>query len=132
MARITVEDCIDKVDDRFELVAIAARRAKDISSGADLTIDRNDEKNTVLSLREIADENVSVEELRAKIVGQYQRQREIDDDLIVDDEGSTEATFSPAEELGLLESTPTEEQTDDFVNSGEFSFADDNLDDVAD
>ncbi len=128
MARITVEDCVDKVDDRFELVAIAARRAKDISSGAALTIERNDEKNTVLALREIADEKVSVDTLRAKIVGGYQRQREIDDDLLVDDEGSTEATFTPEEHIGMLDTPPTEEQENDFVSSGEFSFAEDNLD----
>ena len=128
MARITVEDCVDKVDDRFELVAVAARRAKDISSGAQLTIERNNEKNTVLSLREIADENVHVDELRARIVSQYQRFREIDDDLSVEDEASTEATIGEAESMGMLDSTPTETQVDDFVASGEFSFSDDNLD----
>src|SRR6266481_94912 len=63
MARVTVEDCIDKVDNRFDLVLLAAHRARMISSGSQLTIDRDNDKNPVVSLREIADSTISREEL---------------------------------------------------------------------
>ena len=63
MARVTVEDCIDKVDNRFDLVLLAAHRARMISSGSQLTIDRDNDKNPVVSLREIADSTISPEGL---------------------------------------------------------------------
>jgi DNA-directed RNA polymerase subunit omega len=59
MARVTVEDCIDKVENRFELVLLASHRARMISSGAPLTVDRDNDKNPVVALREIADETVA-------------------------------------------------------------------------
>jgi DNA-directed RNA polymerase subunit omega len=77
MARVTIEDCLEKVDDRFELVALSAQRARDIASGAELTIDRNDEKDTVISLREIAEETVSVDSLRENIVTSHQKEKNI-------------------------------------------------------
>jgi DNA-directed RNA polymerase subunit omega len=79
MARVTVEDCVEKVESRFELVAVAAQRAKAIASGAPLTIDRDGEKNSVLSLREIASENVSTAELREQLVQSFQKPSEFDD-----------------------------------------------------
>jgi DNA-directed RNA polymerase subunit omega len=77
MARVTVEDCIEKVADRFELVALAAQRAKDISAGAELKLERNEEKNTVLALREIAADLVQVEDLRENLVRHFQREHEV-------------------------------------------------------
>ena len=68
MARVTVEDCIDKVDNRFDLVLLAAHRARMISSGSQLTIDRDNDKNPVVSLREIADLTISPEDLREELV----------------------------------------------------------------
>src|SRR5436309_11661159 len=68
MARVTVEDCIDKVDNRFDLVLLAAHRARMISSGSQLTIDRDNDKNPVVSLREIADSTISPEDLREELV----------------------------------------------------------------
>ena len=73
MARVTVEDCIDKVDNRFELVMVAAQRARKIGSGASLTINRDDDKNPVVALREIAGENIEVEDLKEDIVRSHQR-----------------------------------------------------------
>ena len=64
MARVTVEDCVDKVSDRFELVLLAARRARNIHSGAPLTVERDNDKNPVVALREIADETVELEALK--------------------------------------------------------------------
>src|SRR3954464_13930788 len=68
MARVTVEDCIDKVDNRFVLVLLAAHRARMISSGSQLTVDRDNDKNPVVSLREIADQTISPEDLREELV----------------------------------------------------------------
>ena len=64
MARVTVEDCIDKVDNRFDLVLMAAQRARQISGGADLTLDRDRDKNPVVALREIADETLKPKDLQ--------------------------------------------------------------------
>ena len=79
MARVTIEDCVIKVKDRFELVAVAAQRAKDIASGAPLTIERKGEKDTVISLREIAEGTVDVEALREGLVKSYQKKREMEE-----------------------------------------------------
>jgi DNA-directed RNA polymerase subunit omega len=68
MARVTVEDCVVKVPNRFELVLLAAQRAREITSGAPLSIDRDDDKNPVVALREIADETVGVDQLKASVV----------------------------------------------------------------
>lgn len=79
MARVTVEDCIDKVDNRFDLVLLAAHRARTISSGAQLTIDRDNDKNPVVALREIAEETVSPEDLREELVHSLQKYVEVDE-----------------------------------------------------
>lgn len=79
MARVTVEDCIDKVDNRFDLVLLAAHRARMISSGSQLTIDRDNDKNPVVSLREIADQTISPEDLREELVHSLQRYVEVDE-----------------------------------------------------
>ncbi len=79
MARVTVEDCIDKVDNRFELVLLAAHRARMISSGSPLTIDRDNDKNPVVALREIADETVSPEDLKEDLIHSLQKYVEVDE-----------------------------------------------------
>ncbi|MEL6914667.1 MAG: DNA-directed RNA polymerase subunit omega [Pseudomonadota bacterium] len=79
MARVTVEDCVDKVPNRFELVMLAAHRAREISSGAPITLDRDNDKNPVVSLREIAEETQSAEELRERLIESNQTQIEIDE-----------------------------------------------------
>lgn len=79
MARVTVEDCVDKVPNRFELVMLAAHRAREISSGAAITVDRDNDKNPVVSLREIADETQSADELRERLIESNQTQIEIDE-----------------------------------------------------
>ena len=80
MARVTVEDCIDKVLNRFELVMVASQRARKIGSGAGLTIDRDNDKNPVVALREIAEETVDVEELKEDLIRNNQRVIALDDD----------------------------------------------------
>ena len=79
MARVTVEDCVVKVPNRFELVMKAAQRARDISSGAPLTIDRDNDKNPVVALREIADETVSLDMLGNALIQGLQKQSEQDE-----------------------------------------------------
>lgn len=73
MARVTVEDCIVKIPNRFELVMSAAQRTRDISAGAELTVDRDNDKNPVVSLREIADETVSIDGLKESLIRGSQR-----------------------------------------------------------
>lgn len=79
MARVTVEDCVEKVDNRFELVLLAAQRARAMSAGAPLTVDRDNDKNPVVALREIADETVTAADLREDLVQSLQRHRESDE-----------------------------------------------------
>lgn len=79
MARVTVEDCVLKIPNRFELVMIAAQRARDISSGARLTIDRDNDKNPVVALREIADETVSLDHLKNSLIQGLQKHVEVDE-----------------------------------------------------
>ncbi|MEY9435741.1 DNA-directed RNA polymerase omega subunit [Bradyrhizobium elkanii] len=79
MARVTVEDCIDKVDNRFDLVLLAAHRARMISSGSQLTVDRDNDKNPVVSLREIADSTISPEDLKEELVHSLQKFVEVDE-----------------------------------------------------
>ena len=79
MARVTVEDCVDKVPNRFELVMLAAHRAREISAGAPITVDRDNDKNPVVSLREIADETQSAESLRERLIESNQTQIEVDE-----------------------------------------------------
>ncbi len=79
MARVTVEDCIDKVPNRFELVLLASHRARTISQGAPLTIDRDNDKNPVVALREIADVTVDQEDLKEDLVHSMQKHVEVDE-----------------------------------------------------
>lgn len=79
MARVTVEDCIDKVDNRFELVLLAAHRARMVSSGAPITVERDNDKNPVVALREIADETVSPEDLLEDLIHSLQKYTEVDE-----------------------------------------------------
>jgi DNA-directed RNA polymerase subunit omega len=79
MARVTVEDCIDKVENRFELVLLASHRARMISSGTPLTVDRDNDKNPVVALREIADETVAPGDLREELIHSLQKYVEVDE-----------------------------------------------------
>ncbi len=79
MARVTVEDCIDKIPNRYELLMVAAQRAKDIAAGAPLTVERDNDKNSVVALREIADETVSIEELQKSLVMGLQKYVEVEE-----------------------------------------------------
>ncbi len=73
MARVTVEDCVNKIPNRFDLILVAAGRAKALGAGAPLTVERKDEKNTVLALREIEEENLNLDDIRENIISGMQR-----------------------------------------------------------
>ena len=79
MARVTVEDCIDKVDNRFELVLLAGHRARQISQGAQITVPRDNDKNPVIALREIAEETLSPDDLKEDLIHSLQKHVEVDE-----------------------------------------------------
>jgi DNA-directed RNA polymerase subunit omega len=79
MARVTVEDCILKVPNRFELVLLSAQRARDIAGGAQLTLDRDNDKNPVVALREIADETIALPQLQENLIKGMQKRVELDE-----------------------------------------------------
>ncbi len=114
MARLTVEDCIDRIPNRFELVMLAAQRARELGSGATLTVDRDNDKNPVVSLREIAEDTVDLDGLRRKYVygGQPQQDdEELDGDFGVGDEVglSGDAVAAAAAALASLGAESLEE-----------------------
>src|ERR1700761_3799345 len=106
MARVTVEDCVDKITNRFDLVLFAAQRARQISGGADLTIDRDRDKNPVVALREIAEETVRPDHLQEAVVASMQKVQ-IDDDDTPDEVGSWP---QPAEARRLTPAAPPRNQ----------------------
>ena len=79
MARVTVEDCIEKITNRFELVMVAANRARSLSSGAPLTLDRDNDKNPVVALREIAEDKLNLEDIKESLVRGLQKHVESDE-----------------------------------------------------
>ncbi|MFD1797622.1 DNA-directed RNA polymerase subunit omega [Paracoccus aurantiacus] len=79
MARVTVEDCVDKVPNRFDLVMLASHRAREIATGSPLSIERDNDKNPVVALREIADETQQVDDLRERMIESSQTQIEVDE-----------------------------------------------------
>jgi len=100
MARVTVEDCVQKVPNRFELVLLAAQRARNLSRGEELTIDRDNDKNPVVALREIADDVVDAEELRETLIGTLQR---VDEHSEAEEEAETLALLADPSHMQMSE-----------------------------
>ncbi len=142
MARVTVEDCVVKIPNRFELVLLSAQRAREITSGAPLSVDRDNDKNPVVALREIADETVSLEHLKESLVRGMQKHVEVDEpeetheleleqtlfgmapaagELIrAEEEAGEEAAEEPAEEeLEEEDMLEVEEEVGSELSSGE-------------
>ena len=129
MARVTVEDCIDKVDNRFDLVLLASHRARMISSGSQITVDRDNDKNPVVALREIAEKTVSPEDLKEDLIHSLQKYVEVDEpepdvpligaaagDKVDSDDTEVATTERMTEEellRGLEGLAPPEEQPED-------------------
>ncbi len=103
MARVTVEDCVDKVPNRFDLVLLAAQRAREISGGAEITLDRDRDKNPVVALREIAEQTVKPKDLQEAAITNLQKILPDDDDEM-DEIGSLSQS---AEALRITASAPT-------------------------
>ena len=100
MARVTVEDCIDKVENRFDLVLLASHRARMISSGAQITIDRDNDKNPVVALREIADDVIDAEALKETLIGTLQR---VDERSEAEEEAETLALLADPTHMQMSE-----------------------------
>ena len=101
MARVTVEDCVGMVPNRFELVLLAAQRARDIRSGAELTVERDNDKNAVIALREIAEEAIDLETLRYEL----EHGREVDTEIDEPDEDSMAVLAAEAAWAGVTGQT---------------------------
>lgn len=124
MARVTVEDCVDKVENRFELVLLAGHRARMIASGSPLTIDRDNDKNPVVALREIADETVHPDDLKEDLIHSLQKYVEVDEpeqdlpllaaDSADEDNGVAFDRMSEEELLRGLENMVPPDKQDDF------------------
>ena len=104
MARVTTEDCVDKVPNRFDLVMLAAHRAREISAGSPITVDRDNDKNPVVALREIAEETQPADDLRERLIESNQTQIEVDEPeedsmaLLMGDEAEKPAEDDMSEE----------------------------------
>lgn len=126
MARVTVEDCVEKVSNRFELVMIAAQRARRIGSGATPTVERDNDKNPVIALREIAETTVQPDELREELVRNHQRFVQTDED---DQEEIIDLTENAQEDWASLsdrDDDMDDDEEDDAEDEGEPT-----LDDIA-
>ena len=124
MARITVEDCIDKFESRFELVLVASNRARKLHSGENPTVEKDNDKPTVIALREIADESVPIDSLKEKLVQEYQTVSPLDEEeLALDYTGSEIETKEEINENNELlnkdnnESNIINEDKDDINSS---------------
>jgi DNA-directed RNA polymerase subunit omega len=125
MARVTVEDCVEKIPNRFELVMMAAQRARDIASGSQLTIDRDNDKNPVVALREIADETVVLENLKNSLIKGHQRVAE-------QDEPEEEIVELMAGEAAWVQDAPRAGGGEDDDLGADFSEGEINAADLAD
>ena len=107
MARVTVEDCIDKLPNRFELVLLSAHRARMISQGAPLSVERDNDKNPVVALREIADESVNTDDLREEYIHAMQKHVEVDEP-----EQSEVPLIQQSGEMSVINDQPEVDQAD--------------------
>jgi DNA-directed RNA polymerase subunit omega len=119
MARVTVEDCIDKVENRFDLVLLAGHRARLISQGAPITIDRDKDKNPVVALREIADETLSPDDLKEDLIHSLQKHVEVDEPVAAtaqaeDDDAVAFDRMSEEDLLAGIEGLVPPEKSEDF------------------
>ena len=125
MARITVEDCIDKFDSRFELVLVASNRARKLYSGEEPTVERDNDKNTVIALREIADETITAEEFKQNLVEEYQTVSTIDEEELAlefneentDDEAESEKPSEVSQETDETDISEVDSEDNSETNN---------------
>ena len=113
MARVTIEDCIDKLPNRFELVLLASHRARNIAQGQQITVDRDNDKDPVVSLREIASENINSDDLREEFIHSMQKQVEVDEaeetEMPMIAQSGDMSMVDDSAELGAMEQMTEEE-----------------------
>ncbi len=132
MARITVEDCIDKFPSRFELVLVASNRARKLFSGENPTVEIDNDKNTVVALREIAEQTLTTEQLKNDLIEEYQTNTFSEDEEINEIENNSDESETKANEL---EDNQIEQNNEDLSKSSEnlhIESAQDNLEDSSD
>ena len=117
MARITVEDCIDKFESRFELVLVASNRARKLHSGESPTVEKDNDKPTVIALREIADESVSVDSLKEKLIQEYQTVQPLEDEDLSLDYVSEE--IQSKDEIITEDDDQLNQENEKIINSNE-------------
>ena len=132
MARITVEDCIDKFPSRFELVLVASNRARKLHSGEEPTVQIDNDKNTVIALREIAEETITVEQVKNDLIEEYQTNTFIEDEDINEIEDSSDENQSETSELVINESTQDEKNIVQAEEKSPIETSNDNLENLSD
>ena len=126
MARITVEDCIDKFPSRFELVLVAANRARKLHSGETPTVDVDNDKNTVIALREIADQTLSVDNLKSNLIEEYQTATLSEDDEIHDTDLNKNDEVETEDEINtFIEDTNFKSEEENQLNLSKVNESDD-------
>ncbi len=118
MARVTVEDCVDKIPNRFDLVMMAAHRARELSAGASLTVERDKDKNPVVALREIADETIAAGPLREHAIEAHQRQIEVDEPeedamALLMGGGGGGSSHQPSSSFGRTDDAPEDDMSEE-------------------
>ena len=132
MARITVMDCIDKFPSRFELVLVASNRARKLHSGEEPTVEIDNDKNTVIALREIAEETVTVEKLKNDLIEEYQTNTFIEDEDLNEIEDSSDENNSETSELETNETTQDEKNFLESEEETPIETSIDNLENLSD
>lgn len=126
MARVTVEDCIEHVPNRFELVALASQRARQIVSGSPLAVERDNDKDTVVALREIAEQKISLDNLKAEVITSQQKFGKKD---VIDDTNLAIPSLSRADVAEEMKSMQSNDDADELLGE---AIEDMSFDDVAD
>ena len=119
MARITVEDCIDKFESRFELVLVASNRARKLHSGEAPTVEKDNDKNTVISLREIAEETISADEFKQSLIEEYQTASPIDEEELALEfnEENIDDEAAPAETSEVFDESFANQASEELTES---------------
>ena len=132
MARITVEDCIDKFPSRFELVLVASNRARKLLSGEEPTVEIDNDKNTVIALREIAEETITSEQLKNDLIEEYQTNTFSEDEDINEIEDNSDESQSEASESVNDEANQEEEKISESAEETQIDISNDNLENSSD
>ena len=132
MARITVEDCIDKFPSRFELVLVASNRARKLHTGEDPSVEKDNDKNTVIALREIAEETLTIEYLKNDLIEEYQTNTFTEDEDLDEIEDSSDENQSEISELDINDANEDKENINQSVEEKPIETSQDNVENSSD